>query len=69
MMGHKPGCIWSDAETERLNGVFHRTPIDCCTVEDLQKEIKRQTERIEALEKEAVKLKAEIYDLEREERY
>ncbi len=66
MMGHKPGCIWADEEAERAKGCFHRTPIDCCTVEDLQGEITRLKGEVEVLKVENRNLKAEIYDLEHE---
>jgi hypothetical protein len=66
---HKPGCIWSDDEKSRKEGLFHRVPIDCCTVEDLLQEIKDLKAEGEKKDEKLKKMALEIYDLETEESY
>jgi hypothetical protein len=60
----KEGCILDISP-----GHAHRVPIDCVTVDDLWNSIDARKKDIERLEKENMRLKAEVYDLQQEPEY
>lgn len=63
MIEHKEGCVWMDDRTN-----IHRVPIDCVTTAQLFDSVEHLKQVVEHQKRELIELKAQIYDLEKEER-
>jgi hypothetical protein len=61
-MKHKDKCVFV---LDPKFGEDHRIPIDGVTIEDLWRSQDKLLDQIKGLEAEAVRLKAEIYDIHR----